>query len=81
MGVVEQSLEPFVGTQAKMVPAMDADLMRFFKLFLVEMLAALFAAHEHILSAHDAILIAHRLDLAFFLTKPGHCLSQDDLTF
>src|ERR1043166_4508485 len=72
MCVVEKLFESFVRTEAKVVAAMHADLLRFFQLFFVKMLAALFATHKDILSTDDAILIAHRLDLAFLLTKPGH---------
>ena len=72
MSIVKELFESFVRAQAKMVTAMNADLLGFFQLFLVKMRGALFAADKDILSAHDAIFIAHRLDLAFLLAKPGH---------
>ena len=36
------------------------------------MRAALLAPDENIFGAHDAILVADGLDLAFLFTKPGH---------
>ena len=36
------------------------------------MRAAFIAAHKDILSADDAVFFANRLDLSFFLSKPGH---------
>ena len=55
-----------------MMIAVMADLKVFFQILFVEVLAALVAPDKDILSAHDAFRFAHRLDLAFFLTKPGH---------
>ena len=52
--------------------AVNADLKIIFELTLIEMLAAFVAPHEDIFGAHDAILVAYRLDLAFLFTKPGH---------
>ena len=54
-----------------MITAVDANLERLFQLFLVEVLAALFAAHKDILSPDDAVLVADRLDLAFLFTNQG----------
>src|SRR5436190_3684851 len=70
--IVENLLETLVRADAKVIVAVVTDLQVFFQLALVEMLAAFFAADEDILSADDALRLAHRLDLSFFLTKPRH---------
>ena len=74
--IVEKLFQPLVRANPKMIVAVNADLQVVFQLALVEMLAALFAAHEDILSPDDAVGLAHRLDLAFLLTKPGHKESE-----
>src|SRR5258708_29596676 len=72
VSIVKQLLEPLVSAEAKMITAVHANLERLFQLFLIEVLAAFFAAHKDILSPDDALRVAHRLDLAFLFTKPGH---------
>src|SRR5712672_1285401 len=72
VSIVKQLLQPFVSTEAKVMTAVHANLERLFQFLLVEVLAALFAAHKDILSPDDALRVAHRLDLAFLFTKPGH---------
>jgi hypothetical protein len=54
------------------IVAVVTDLQVLFQLALVEVLAAFFATHKNVFSADDPVLFANGLDLAFFLSKPGH---------
>src|SRR5687768_7189011 len=78
MGVIENVLQTLVGANPKVIIAAMADLQVFIQVLLVEMLAALVTADEDILSTNDAFRVANRLDLAFFLTKPGHKKLRSD---
>ena len=74
--VVKYLLEPIVGSQPKVIIAMNANLQRLFQLFLVEVRTAFIAPDENVLSADDAILFAYRFDLAFLFAKPGHAKTE-----
>ena len=52
--------------------AVNADLKILFQFLLIQMRAAFIAPHKDIFGAHDAILVAYRLDLAFLFSEPGH---------
>jgi hypothetical protein len=43
------------------------------------MRAALITPHENVFRAHDAILVADGLDLAFFLSEPGHMKQKSEI--
>ncbi len=72
VAIVKELFQAVVRAEAKMMVTVHANLLRLFQFFLVEVLAALFAAHKDILSPDDALRVAHRLDLAFLFAKPGH---------
>src|SRR6266404_714952 len=53
VSIVKQLLEPFVSAEAKVMTAVHTNLERLFQFLLVEVLAALFAAHKDIFSPDD----------------------------
>jgi hypothetical protein len=53
--VVEQFLQTLVRADAKVMVAVMTDLLVLFQVLFLVVLAALFAGHEDIFSAHDAI--------------------------
>src|SRR6267154_1157796 len=52
--IVKQQLQPFISAEAEMMTTVDTNLQCLFQFFLVEVLAAFFAAHKDILSPDDA---------------------------
>src|SRR5688572_11799981 len=76
MGVIENIFQALVGADAEVIIAVMTDLQVLIQILLVKMLAALVTADEDILSPNDALRVANRLDLAFFLTKPRHKESE-----
>ncbi len=54
VSIIEQLLQAFISAEAEMMTTVDANLQGLFQFFLVEVLAAFFAAHKDILSPDDA---------------------------